>query len=690
MRCVTVRLWAFIVVFSVICFPLWALANTPSPLTPEDVAKIQWVTEVALSPDGKLAAFGVSVPRELDAEKDGPPSVELRVLNLATRESRAWVAGELVATQLRFSPDGRRITFLAKRAGDEAPALWAIPISGGEAVRLARAAHGIDAYDWSPDSARVAFVAQVPDPPELKKSRDRGFDQEVYEEDWRHLAVYVASVPPTLDAPAGEPRRLPDFGAEPQSVLFSPDGAQLAVDASPRPLVDDRYMLRRLYVLDSQSGATVAKVENPGKLGDFAWTADGKRLVLSGGASEHDPAPNRLLLAEPSGGAPQHLLATLEADVMKVEALEGGKLLLLIHRGVGSELAVYDPRTQKLDVYFASEQHNVVSFDVDQAQEKVALVVATPSHPWELYTWKLERGAQPQRVHDANPWLAQRRLATQEVVRWTARDGLQLEGVLVRAFAGAGPAPLIVYVHGGPEAHEVNGWLTGYARPGHVAAARGFSVFYPNYRGSTGRGLAFAQSSQGDAGGREFDDILDGIDHLVASGAASADRVGITGGSYGGYLSAWAATKHSKRFRAAVMAVGIGNQLSKVGSTDIPNEIELVHFLKSPHDDPQFFLERSPISYAKGASTPLLIMHGKRDERVDPAQAKETYRALERVGKAPVRLVIYPRDGHGNRNRSSRYDYNLRMLQWFEHFLQGNGVELPPLDPGRAPLPSGG
>jgi dipeptidyl aminopeptidase/acylaminoacyl peptidase len=235
-------------------------------------------------------------------------------------------------------------------------------------------------------------------------------------------------------------------------------------------------------------------------------------------------------------------------------------------------------------------------------------------------------------------------------------------------------------VHGGPEAHEQNGWQTSYSKPGQVAAARGFAVFHPNYRGSTGRGVEFAKLSQGDPAGKEFDDLVDAVDHLIAIGLVDKDKVGVTGGSYGGYATAWCATRYSERFAAGVMFVGISDKVSKVGTTDIPNEEYHVHALHRVWENWQFFLERSPIYHAGGSTTPLIILHGKDDPRVDPGQSREMYRHLKLRGEAPVRLVLYPGEGHGNRKACARLDYNLRLMQWMEHYLQGPGGEMPPYE----------
>lgn len=234
-----------------------------------------------------------------------------------------------------------------------------------------------------------------------------------------------------------------------------------------------------------------------------------------------------------------------------------------------------------------------------------------------------------------------------------------------------------MYVHGGPESHESNGWITSYSRPGQVAAAMGFAVFYPNYRGSTGRGVKFSRMGQADAAGKEFDDLVDGIDHLIKMGITDKDRVGITGGSYGGYASAWCSTYYSDRFAASAMFVGISDNVSKVGTTDIPDEMFLVHHMKHLWDDWDYFLERSPIRYVQRNKTATLILHGKEDPRVHPSQSLELHRHLKTLGQAPVRLVLYEGEGHGNRKAAARLDYNLRMLRWMKTFLQDGADESP-------------
>jgi dipeptidyl aminopeptidase/acylaminoacyl peptidase len=305
----------------------------------------------------------------------------------------------------------------------------------------------------------------------------------------------------------------------------------------------------------------------------------------------------------------------------------------------------------------------------------------SPRHPPEVFLYQ-PREKNARRLTNSNPWLAELQFAPQEVVKHKARDGLELEGILIRPLeAEAGTRyPLILAVHGGPEANVPNGWVTSYANPGQFAAARGFAVFYPNYRGSTGRGVAFSKLGQGDAAGKEFDDLVDAVDHLVATGLVDKAKVGITGGSYGGYASAWGATYYSERFAASVMFVGLSDLVSKAGTTDIPHEMHLVHHLKHLWEAWDHFRQRSPIYHVQKARTPLLILHGKEDPRVHPSQSMELYRQVKLLGRTPVRLVFYPGEGHGNRRACSRLDYNLRMIQWMEHYLKGPGGNPPPFE----------
>jgi dipeptidyl aminopeptidase/acylaminoacyl peptidase len=649
-------------------------AQATDVLTPHQVAEMRNVAAAEISPDGALVAYTLAVPRKPLVDEDGGAWTELHVLDRASGAARPFITGKVNVSAVGWSVDGKSITFLAKRNDDKNTSLYSIPIDGGEARRVAALAESISAYHLHGDGARVALVGVEPVPEARKKAQDKGFKQEIYEEDMRYARVWIGG----LGEGAQKPEKL-ELEGHAYKVLWSPTGDRLAVSIAPTPTVDDSYMRTRIQIVDL-TGKVLAKLENPGKLGEFAWSPDGAHIAMVAAGDIHDPTAGRLMLAPASGGAPVELRAGLEGDALHFEWQTPDSLLAVYAYGVWTSF-------EKLDLSGGAKTLlgtggpilGSVSLSADGLS--AAFVGNTPTHASEVFTMS-HGDVAPKRQSESNPWLARTRLAPQEVVKFKARDGLEIEGLLVRPLdeKKGERYPLILYVHGGPESHHSNGWLTNYGDPAQTAAARGFAVMHTNYRGSTGRGMAFAKSSQGDAGGKEFDDLIDALDHLVAIGLVDKDKVAVTGGSYGGYATAWLSTRYSERIAAGVMFVGISDKLSKVGTTDIPDEEFYVHARKRVWDDWQHMLERSPIYHAGKCKTPLLILHGKDDPRVNPGQSYEMYRHLKVRNQAPVRLVLYPGEGHGNRKAASRLDYNLRLQQWIEHYLTGPKGEPPPME----------
>ena len=672
----TLSLGLLVLASGVIPADSWGQENV---LTPEAVAHIRTVGQVAISPDGSAVAYTLSAPRIPGRDENGSAWTELHVVNFDGGRDRPFVVGEVNVSGVGWTPDGSHLSYLAKREGDEHTSIYIIPADAGESVRVYQGETNVLAYDWRPDGRGIAFIAAEPAPEDIEALREKGFNQEIYEEDWRPRRLFVVDLPEGLAGPVGTPRMI-DVAGQPWSVDWSPDGNRLLTDLSPTPLIDDRYMSRRLHVVDAADGRVLARLENPGKLGQFGWSPDGKNIALVSARSINDPKEGRLMIASSSGGELRDLVPNFEGHVEAFGFAANDQLIYLASVGVGSRVARVSLNGRRDEVLYEGTDPVFTRLSLGDRGRSIALAGESAASPRNAYALRVGRDAAPQRVTDANPWLADYRLAQQEVVRWTAGDGLEIEGLLIHPLdrESGERVPTIVTVHGGPESHYRNGWLTSYSMPGQVAAAQGYAVLYPNYRGSTGRGIAYSRADQGDGMGAEFEDILAGIDYLIQRGLADADRVGITGGSYGGYATAWGSTRHSERFAAGVMFVGISNQLSKTGTSDIPREMEAVHWLTNPYENQALFLERSPISYVNDARTPLLILHGKDDPRVNPGQSRELYRALKMVTDVPVRLVLYPGEGHGNRKAAARYDYSLRMLRWFDHFLKQGETELPP------------
>ena len=662
-------------------FLLLACALAPSlpvcadVLTPGRVATIRSVSTALLSPDAQTIAWVESVPREAGVDEDGGAWNELWLEDFEGGTPRRYIGPKTEFSALEWTPDGRALAFLARRGDDRGATLYILRKDGGEARRALHLPDGISGFSLAPDGKHVALLGPGPVPAARKKEQDKGFKEEIYEEDWRPNQVWIATL---FDDASPKALTLPGSAF---SVRWSPNDERLAVALAPTPLTDDEYMGQRLHIVDSASGKVLAKIDNQGKLGAYGWSPDGNWIALLSGADVHDPFPGRLCVAPASGGVPVELLPGCEGDVEAFD-WQGAQdsILCCIDEGTQSSFVRLEvlqgeqiQQNGARKVIVAPGEPVLSAISASRDGQHAVFVGSTPAYPPEVF--RMSHGdAALARVSDSNPWLKTVELGRQEIFKHKARDGTELEGLLVHPLheEQGKTYPLILCVHGGPESHEVNGWQTNYSKPGQMAAAQGIAVFYPNYRGSTGRGVKFATLSQGDAAGKEFDDLVDAVDALVATGLVDKDKVGITGGSYGGYATAWCSTRYSERFAAGVMFVGISDKISKVGTTDIPNEEFYVHALKRVWDDWKFYLERSPIYWAEKCKTPLLILHGKDDPRVNPGQSRELYRQLKVRGNVPVRLVLYPGEGHGNRKACARLDYCERMMQWFTTYLQGD------------------
>ena len=633
------------------------------PMTAEDVARLEQVGALAISPDGGRIAYTRAYRNDVtEGEKNGGSRQQLFMAE-GPMAARAWLPDDMSVSQIGFSPDGRWVSFLWTKP-DEQAAVWGVPVDGGAQRKLAEVpGAAISTYGWSPDGATLYLVAGAAPDEARKKESDAGFTAVVYEEELKFNRMFAARVGEEADS---EPREITVPGHV-TSLRVAPDGSWAAVNSAPTPLVDDSYTANRVHIVDLQRGRVLRVVETPGKLGDVEISPSGRSLSMIAAVDAHDPADTTLHLVDVATGSFRPLNAGAAEAAVDAEWLADGRLAAVVQVGAQSVLRFY---TEEGNVEREADAGELILTRVESGGNRVIVSADSPRHPTELFLWG---GLGFDRWTDHNEWLAEVDFGTQRTLTYTARDGQEIEGILIEP-VGRTPArgaPTIMMVHGGPESHYSNGWLTAYSQPGQVGAGAGYAVFHPNYRGSTAYGVDFAKQHQGDYAGKEFDDIVDAKYALAELGVTDPERVGITGGSYGGFASAWGATRYSEEYAASVMFVGISNNISKFGTTDIPNEMHLVHERKWPWEEWDRLLERSPIYHVDKATTPLLILHGDADPRVSPTQSLELYRHMKvRRPETPVRLVYYPGEGHGNAQSAARYDYNLRMMEWFDTYLK--------------------
>ena len=626
---------------------------------------LKFVANVTMDPAGKNIAYILHEPRSVE-DKPGTRYSELWVVSIA-RENRQFTYQPFTASAPAWSPDGKKIAFLSKRAAyDDSTQVYVIPLDGGEAKQITNSQTSVRNFRWSPDGQWIAYTATDAKTEKEKTAEEEGRDWQVIDQSYKHHRLW------TLELVTGNAHEIVKGSRTVWSYEWSPDSKMLVIQASKTPKTDDSYMFKKLYTVAVEGGDLNQLTNTEGKLGTMAWSPDGKWIAFLGGVDKSDPsrAGGGMFVVPATGGEAKNLLegyegtpawlAWLDNKTIALTAVEatiftfnsipikGGKITKLIRGNTGFSFA---------------------SFSKDR--EKFACVRSTTGHPPEVY-WGKTKSSKVTRLTNSNPVLEQIQLAAQEEIRWQARDGLEITGLLMKPlnYEDGKRYPLIVQVHGGPESAYVNVWNTWYSRWSQLLTARGYVVFMPNYRASTGRGVEYAKADHKDMAGKEFDDVLDGIDNLVDLGLVDKERVGIGGGSYGGYFSAWAATKHSQRFKAAVNLAGISNWHSFMGTTDIPWEEALVHWDLWCYDEPELCWDRSPMAHINNAKTPTLIAHGEKDLRVPVSQGWEFYTALKIKG-VPTEFVVYPREPHGLRERAHQLDFIERVLNWYERHVKG-------------------
>ena len=647
--------------------------SSSTPLSLEEIVTLKRVKSVHMSPNGDAIAYLLSVPRTLYEEDDGEAWVQLHVVDLEGN-SRPYFSGKVEVSSVAWSSDGNTLYFVARRDMDaKYPDIFKMSLHGGEASVFYPGISDIKAIYPSPDGKTLAFLATDPKPEMDEELADKGFKALVYEESSKNTRVWMLDL---ITAKA----LAQDLPGSASKLAWAPDGKHYAVALAPTPLVDDGYLDRDIFVVKTEQASVRNQLGSVGKLGDFAWSPDAKRIAYIAGENINDPSPGRLYVVSSQGSERRDLVPAYDGQVEDFYWFDKDSIAYSSARGLWTELS----RISLLEIEAADAAPEtgpiLRSIDSLPGQRAVAAVADRPSHPPEVYL--LTPGASPRRLTDSNPFLARRLLGKQEAISYQARDGLKLDAVLIHPVSGRADQrkPLIVFVHGGPEGHQSNGWLSTYSQPGQALAAQGYTVVYPNYRGSTGRGVEFSKMGQHAYAAAEFNDLVDTKEHLVKTGLVDSDHTGISGGSYGGYASMWAASALSEHFAAAVAFVGISNQLSKFGTSDIPREMYNVHSRAWPWEDWMWMLERSPVFHADKTRTPLLILAGDKDPRVHPSQSMEMYRHVKLRTDTPVRLVFYPGEKHGNKHTAAQFDYALRLERWMNYYLTGSGDSIPPYE----------
>lgn len=658
------------------------LASAGEVFTPKDLLSTESINAAKISPDGQWIAYTVRVPRKAD-DKPGGAYSELYLVSTTTTRSRPFITGKVNISSVEWRPDGSAIAFRMHRGKNAKTQVWEIPLNGGEARQITHSKTGVNSYQFHPSGKNIAYTTVNPQTKHEKALKEQGYDFIYYEEEWKHVNLYLLDLTAS-DEP--EPVQLTE-NITIHSFQFSPDGNTMAVSATEKNLIDYNYMFKKIYLLDIKTKEFKQLTDNPGKLGNFAFSPDGNYLAYGAASKRMDHAVSQVYVIPVLGGEAKNLtMPKFRGHVSWVAWKDNQTILYQSGEAVYNTLSTVNRNGGERRIVLNSMDNGISFYPPSFTKDftHFAFAAQTPEYPAEVFYWS--PGKKMHRLTTSNPWLAERKLGEQKVVKYEARDGVEVEGLLINPVDHDTEQtyPLVVIVHGGPEAHYSNGWLTRYSSPGQILAGKGYAVFYPNYRASTGYGLDYAMKwHYENPAGTEFDDVADGIDFLIEQGIADKNRVGLGGGSYGGYAAAWFGTYYTDKVRAVAMFVGISDLISKRSTTDIPYEELYVHSGKLLEEMWDLSLKRSPIYYAHQSKSAFLIYGGAADPRVHPSQSLEMYRRLKMNNHPAVRLVQYPGEGHGNRKQPGRIDVLYRIIDWYDWYVKDKKPldgPMPPLD----------
>lgn len=629
--------------------------------TPESIASLKAVADPQISRDGRWIAYTVATP-----QRQGKPA-QTRIWRVETRGNQPGHA--LPAPQdasedfARWSNDGRQLNFLSdrplpKELADTAIAkkqVWQVDAQGADVRLLTRSAGDVSAFSFDASGQQLAYLAADPLTAEAKAAIEAKNDAHVIGGSQSFSRLWVQGLPD------GQPHALTPAGLQVQDVAWSPDGKQLAARVSDGTTLNDYWYRSRVVLLDLQTGAQQRVLEPRASAFPLQWSPDSKRLLYGQlGANGMTAMP---MVHEIESGRVVALGGDWPGTLWLVRWQDDQTLIGEGQRGVRGAFLTLDAGSGKWQE-FAQPQIPYQSFTVSSSGQ-IAFLGMSDTHPADVWTW--HQGKARART-DSNPEVAQWKHAKVRELSWkSSLDGRQITGVLVTPadWKPGTRLPTLVQIHGGPAWAWCSGWQGSWHDWGQLLATRGYAVFLPNPRGSEGQGKAFTELARNDWGGGDFQDILDGVDMLEREGIIDSQRLAIGGWSYGGYMSAWAAS-HSDRFKTAIVGAGVIDIGAMALTTDTPDY--LPGYFGSPVQQRQAYDRHSPIRYAGDIKVPVLILHGEQDKRVPLSQGQMLYGALKFTG-TPVEMVTYPRGPHWFYEFEHERDVQERVLGWLQQHL---------------------
>ncbi|HEX2912114.1 MAG TPA: S9 family peptidase [Chloroflexia bacterium] len=691
------------------------------PVRPEDLNTMKFLGEVTLAPDARQLFYDVFYVNQEKNIYQG----EIWQLDLTGKEAqpRRLTAGPRRDSQPRLSPDGTKLAFLSDRGEDNKKQLFVLELGQpGEARQLTRFRNGANSFAWSGDSRYLAVLTETPDDadkaskysrpesPEERREREAKeqeekrvggnpvtFDRVKMRADGRrslipgdaHVQIWLVD----SAAPEAEPRQLTSGPFSVMDPAFSPDGRKLVFSSTRDQQQADFTSISDLWLIEP-FGAQQEPLKLTGSKGPAhaaVWSPDGTKLSFVGHTHPKDGSYKELphvwvleVNDKGAAGEPRCLTTNFDRhcvnlvnsdaraskDVELAWSKDSREIFFAATDGPNVNLFRVPADGSAEPTALTTGQHQIYGISAAPQADQVAYTCASWNSPGDVYIQSLEKGqSEARRLTELNrDWLSELYFAEPETIRVPSADGtVEIEGWLMKpqGFDPSKKYPLLLEIHGGP--HTAYGHS--FYQEFQMLAGQGYVVLYTNPRGSVGYGYDFGASIYNDWGHHDYDDIMAAVDYVIGQGYIDTSRMGVTGGSYGGYMTNWI-IGHTDRFKAALSQRCVSNLVTMYTLSDISFGFVESEFEGDIWSNPRIW-ECSPMAHANKVKTPTLLLHSEADFRCPIEQAEEFFFALKRNG-CEVQLVKTPGEDH-NLSRSGSPDHRVgrlrRISEWFEKYL---------------------
>jgi len=662
------------------------MADTGSHrITSDDIYHFKLISEAQFSPDNKQVAYAVTT---IEREKNDYRS-SIYMTSVDGSRTRRLTHADAKDGTPRWSPDGKHIAFLSNRS--EKPQLWLLRVDGGEAWQVSTLSDGIGGFAWSPDGQSFVAVSKTTDLP----SEDADKKDDAEKSDVKHIKKirYKADGEGFLDfkprhlwlvpAFSGDPHRLTDADIDDTDPIWSPNGQEIAFVTNR---TDDREMntASELWAIHAHGKEERCIIGgDSSSFGSPSWSPDGSQLAFVGNwhATAGGALDNDLWVVGAAGGDPAPLTETHDrsigdsamSDVYASSATrplwspDGASIYVLISRNGSTHIysVAAGGGTPK---QLTSGDRRVSGFSLSSDGGQIAYVSGAATNPGDLFVADSD-GKNERQLTDLNSdFLGGVTLSTPEEFWVKSPDGADIHGWIMKpvGFEPGRKYPMILQIHGGPHGMYANAMMHEF----QLMAARGYVVVYTNPRGSSGYGEDFTTYTHMAWGEKDMPDVMAAVDWAIAQGYVDENRLGVTGGSYGGYMTLWV-IGHSDRFKAAVTQRCVSNLYSFYGTSDIGFTFGEYEFGGTPWEERERLMKYSPITYVKDMTTPLLIVHSEEDYRCPIEQGEQVFISLKKLGRE-VEFVRFPNENH-NLSRTGKPKHRIERLEhivgWFDRHL---------------------